>query len=215
MGLHPKLGAKRDTRPLNRYTREPKRGRASRRLDRAGAQSCRRRLRTDHARRAACRRERAARHLPRDDRLGGASPWCSTGSPTPTPTCLGCAWTSTRASAGRSCGRRSAATGRSPRARACHCWRYWSPGPRAPARPPAVTAAVWTTVASLIAFELAAGIRSHARPLELVFEVLVGATHGHRDLGAEGAAALAMTDVLYGSKCLRSRCEPGAACGRQ
>jgi hypothetical protein len=41
-----------------------------------------------------------------------------------------------------------------------------------------VTAAVWTTVACLIAFELAAGIRSHARPLELVFEVLVGASMG-------------------------------------
>jgi hypothetical protein len=41
-----------------------------------------------------------------------------------------------------------------------------------------VTAAVWTTVACLIAFELAAGIRSHARPLELAFEVLVGASMG-------------------------------------
>ena len=41
-----------------------------------------------------------------------------------------------------------------------------------------VTAAVWTTRRSLIAFELAAGIRSNARPLELVFEVLVGASMG-------------------------------------
>jgi hypothetical protein len=41
-----------------------------------------------------------------------------------------------------------------------------------------VTAAVWTTVACLIAFELAAGIRSRARPLELAFEVLVGASMG-------------------------------------
>lgn len=41
-----------------------------------------------------------------------------------------------------------------------------------------IAAAVWTTVACLIVFELAAGIRSHARPLELVFEVLVGASMG-------------------------------------
>jgi hypothetical protein len=41
-----------------------------------------------------------------------------------------------------------------------------------------VTAAVWSTAASLIAFELAAGIRSKARPLELVFEALVGASMG-------------------------------------
>jgi hypothetical protein len=42
----------------------------------------------------------------------------------------------------------------------------------------AVTAGVWTAVASLILFELAAGVRSRAQPLELVFEVLVGATMG-------------------------------------
>jgi hypothetical protein len=42
----------------------------------------------------------------------------------------------------------------------------------------AVTAAVWTVVASLIAFELAAGVRSRAKPAELAFEVLVGATMG-------------------------------------
>jgi hypothetical protein len=41
-----------------------------------------------------------------------------------------------------------------------------------------VTAAVWSIVASLIAFELAAGVRSKARPLELALEVLVGASMG-------------------------------------
>jgi hypothetical protein len=41
-----------------------------------------------------------------------------------------------------------------------------------------VTAAVWTVVASLIAFELAAGIRSRAKPGELAVEVLVGTTMG-------------------------------------
>jgi hypothetical protein len=42
----------------------------------------------------------------------------------------------------------------------------------------AVTAAVWTAVGSLVAFELAAGVRSRARPVELALEVLVGATMG-------------------------------------
>lgn len=42
----------------------------------------------------------------------------------------------------------------------------------------AVTAGVWTAVASLIAFELAAGLRSHAERFELVLEVLAGATMG-------------------------------------
>jgi hypothetical protein len=42
----------------------------------------------------------------------------------------------------------------------------------------AVTAAVWTAVASLIGFEVAAGVRSHAKPVELVLEVFVGATMG-------------------------------------
>ncbi|HTB50621.1 MAG TPA: hypothetical protein VK701_06555 [Solirubrobacteraceae bacterium] len=42
----------------------------------------------------------------------------------------------------------------------------------------AVTAAVWTTVASLIAFELVAGVRSKARPLELALQVLAGASMG-------------------------------------
>jgi hypothetical protein len=41
-----------------------------------------------------------------------------------------------------------------------------------------LTAAVWTTVACLIAFELAAGIRSKARPFDLALEVLVGASMG-------------------------------------
>jgi hypothetical protein len=41
-----------------------------------------------------------------------------------------------------------------------------------------LSAAVWTAVGSLIAFELAAGIRSRAKPAELTFEVLVGATMG-------------------------------------
>lgn len=42
----------------------------------------------------------------------------------------------------------------------------------------AVTAGVWTAVASLIAFELAAGLRSKARPREMVLQVTVGATFG-------------------------------------
>ena len=42
----------------------------------------------------------------------------------------------------------------------------------------AVAAAVWTVVASLIAFEIAAGVRSRAKPAELMLEVLVGATMG-------------------------------------
>jgi hypothetical protein len=42
----------------------------------------------------------------------------------------------------------------------------------------AVTAAVWTAVASLIVFEVAAGIRSRAKPAELALEVAVGATMG-------------------------------------
>jgi hypothetical protein len=41
-----------------------------------------------------------------------------------------------------------------------------------------LTAAVWSIVASLIAFELAAGIRSKARPLEMALEVFVGASMG-------------------------------------
>lgn len=42
----------------------------------------------------------------------------------------------------------------------------------------AVTAGVWAVVASLIAFELAAGIRSKAKLSEFVFDVSVGTTLG-------------------------------------
>ena len=42
----------------------------------------------------------------------------------------------------------------------------------------AVTAALWATIASLIAFELFAGIRAHAAPRELAFDVSVGAAIG-------------------------------------
>jgi hypothetical protein len=42
----------------------------------------------------------------------------------------------------------------------------------------ALAIGVWTAVASLIAFELAAGIRAQARPAALVREVIVGATMG-------------------------------------
>jgi hypothetical protein len=42
----------------------------------------------------------------------------------------------------------------------------------------AITAGVWTVVASLIVFELAAGIRSRAKPAELVFDVSAGTTLG-------------------------------------
>lgn len=42
----------------------------------------------------------------------------------------------------------------------------------------AVTSGVWTVVGSLIAFELAAGVRSRAKPVELVFDVTAGTTLG-------------------------------------
>ena len=42
----------------------------------------------------------------------------------------------------------------------------------------AVTVGVWAVVASLIAFELAAGIRSKATPVELAFDVSAGTTLG-------------------------------------
>jgi signal transduction histidine kinase len=42
----------------------------------------------------------------------------------------------------------------------------------------AVTAGVWTAVGGLIAFEVAAGIRSRAKPAELVLQVAVGVTMG-------------------------------------
>ena len=41
-----------------------------------------------------------------------------------------------------------------------------------------LAAAIWVTVASLILFELAAGIRSGAKPVELAVEVCVGASMG-------------------------------------
>jgi VIT1/CCC1 family predicted Fe2+/Mn2+ transporter len=42
----------------------------------------------------------------------------------------------------------------------------------------AVTAALWSAVASLVAFELVAGLRSKASPAELALEVCVGLTMG-------------------------------------
>jgi hypothetical protein len=42
----------------------------------------------------------------------------------------------------------------------------------------AVTAALWTTVASLLTYELAAGLRARSRPAELLLEGLVGAAMG-------------------------------------
>lgn len=42
----------------------------------------------------------------------------------------------------------------------------------------AVTAGVWVVVGSLIAFELAAGVRSKAKPVELAFDVSAGTTLG-------------------------------------
>jgi hypothetical protein len=42
----------------------------------------------------------------------------------------------------------------------------------------AVTAALWSAVAAVVAFELAAGIRSRARPAELALEVGVGLVMG-------------------------------------
>jgi signal transduction histidine kinase len=42
----------------------------------------------------------------------------------------------------------------------------------------AVAAGVWTVVGSLVAFEVAAGVRSRAKPAALMLDVLVGATLG-------------------------------------
>ena len=42
----------------------------------------------------------------------------------------------------------------------------------------AVAAGVWTAAASLVGFEVAAGLRSRAKPAELTLEVVVGATMG-------------------------------------
>ncbi len=53
----------------------------------------------------------------------------------------------------------------------------------------AVTAALWSTVVSLVAFELIAGIRSQASPRELALEGAVGA--------AMGIAILALKIVLH------------------
>jgi len=53
----------------------------------------------------------------------------------------------------------------------------------------AVNVALWSTVASLIAFELAAGIRSRAAPRELALEVGVGIVMG--------VAILALKIVLH------------------
>jgi hypothetical protein len=53
----------------------------------------------------------------------------------------------------------------------------------------AVTAALWCAIASLVAFELIAGIRSHATPAELVLEVGVGI--------AMGSAILVLKIILH------------------
>jgi hypothetical protein len=53
----------------------------------------------------------------------------------------------------------------------------------------AVTAALWTTIASLIGFELLAGLRARASPRELALEAGVGA--------AMGVAILALKIVLH------------------
>jgi hypothetical protein len=53
----------------------------------------------------------------------------------------------------------------------------------------AVTAALWATIASLVAFELLAGVRARASPRELALEGAVGA--------AMGVAILALKIVLH------------------
>jgi hypothetical protein len=53
----------------------------------------------------------------------------------------------------------------------------------------AVSAALWTVVASLVLFELLAGVRARARPGELLLEGCVGATMG--------LAILALKVVLH------------------
>jgi hypothetical protein len=53
----------------------------------------------------------------------------------------------------------------------------------------AVTAALWSTIVSLVAFELIAGIRARASPRELALEGAVGA--------AMGVAILALKIVLH------------------
>ncbi len=53
----------------------------------------------------------------------------------------------------------------------------------------AVTAALWTTVGSLVVYELAAGLRAKARPAELLLEASVGA--------AMGVGVLALRVILH------------------
>ncbi len=53
----------------------------------------------------------------------------------------------------------------------------------------AVTAAVWTTVGSLLVYELAAGLRAKTRPRELLLEASVGA--------AMGLGVLALRVILH------------------
>ncbi len=53
----------------------------------------------------------------------------------------------------------------------------------------AVNVALWSTIASLVAFEAIAGVRSHAKPGELVLEMSVGV--------AMGMAILALKIVLH------------------
>lgn len=53
----------------------------------------------------------------------------------------------------------------------------------------AVTAALWTTVGSLLVYELAAGLRAKARPKELLVEASVGA--------AMGIGVLALRVILH------------------
>ncbi len=53
----------------------------------------------------------------------------------------------------------------------------------------AVTAALWSAIASLLVFELVAGLRAHASARELVLEVCVGA--------AMGVAIIALKIVLH------------------
>jgi hypothetical protein len=53
----------------------------------------------------------------------------------------------------------------------------------------AVTAALWSAIASLVVFELAAGLRAHLTPRELALEACVGA--------AMGVAIIALKIVLH------------------
>jgi hypothetical protein len=53
----------------------------------------------------------------------------------------------------------------------------------------AVSAAVWSSIASIAGFELVAAVRSHAQGTELAVEILVGLTMG--------VAILALKIVLH------------------